>query len=188
MDASQLKPNDLKITQNDGKVRKLFIRPHTKEFLLRMSRHYEIIIFTAATKCYADQIRKILDPTDSIISHLLDRQVCFNPNKGTVTENKLPFIKDLRKLNRDLSQTILLDNSIYCFWYQINNGIPIVSYNKERKDDTELLKVSSYLMRLVGETDVRKKNQEYFKLEKYEEHVDARTLVEELYMNEDDDE
>lgn len=38
-------------------------------------------------------------------------------------------------------------------------------------------------MALVDETDVRKKNQEYFKLEKYEEHVDARTLVEELYMN-----
>ena len=38
-------------------------------------------------------------------------------------------------------------------------------------------------MALVDETDVRKKNQEYFKLEKYEEHVDARTLVEELYLN-----
>jgi hypothetical protein len=38
-------------------------------------------------------------------------------------------------------------------------------------------------MPLVYENDVRKKNQEYFKLEKYEEHVDARTLVEELYMN-----
>ena len=38
-------------------------------------------------------------------------------------------------------------------------------------------------MALVDETDVRKKNQEYFKLEKFEEHVDARTLVEELYIN-----
>ena len=141
MDPSEFNSNDLKITQNDGKVRKLFIRPHAHEFLARMSRHYEIIIFTAATKCYAEQIRKYLDPTDSIISHLLDRQFCFNPNKGASTENKLPFIKDLRKLNRDLSQTVLLDNSIYCFWYQINNGIPIVSYNKEKRDDTELLKV-----------------------------------------------
>lgn len=148
-----------------------------------MSRHYEIIIFTAATKCYAEQIRKVLDPTDSIIAHLLDRQFCFNPNKGSSNENKLPFIKDLRKLNRDLSQTILLDNSIYCFWYQINNGIPIVSYNKEKRDDSELLKVQNYLLGLVDEKDVRKKNQKYFKLEKYQEHVDARTLVEELYMD-----
>jgi TFIIF-interacting CTD phosphatase-like protein len=95
-----------------------------------MSRHYEIIIFTAATKCYAEQIRKILDPTDTIISHLLDRQFCFNPNKVSSSENKLPYIKDLRKLNRDLSDTVLLDNSLYCFWYQISNGIPILSYNK----------------------------------------------------------
>lgn len=152
-----------------------------------MNRYYEIIIFTAATKCYAEQIRKILDPTDSIISHLLDRQFCFNPNKGLSDREKLPYIKDLRKLDRDLSQTILLDNSIYCFWYQISNGIPIVSYNKERRSDTELLKVQKYLVKLIDESDVRKKNREYFKLQKYEEHVDARTLVEELYMNLDDE-
>ena len=136
-----------------------------------------------ATKCYAEQIRKILDPTDSIISHLLDRQFCFNPNKGVSSDSKLPYIKDLRKLNRDLSQTILLDNSIYCFWYQISNGIPILSYNKDKANDTELLKVEKYLLKLIHESDVRKKNREYFKLEKYEEHVDAKTLVKELYMN-----
>jgi TFIIF-interacting CTD phosphatase-like protein len=147
-----------------------------------MSRFYEIIIFTAATKCYAEQIRKILDPNNTIISHLLDRQFCFNPNSGSGKESKLPFIKDLRKLNRDLSQTILLDNSIYCFWYQINNGIPIISYNKEKQNDVELLKVENYLLQLIDVSDVRKHNREYFKLEEYEQHVDARTLVEELYM------
>lgn len=94
----------------------------------------------------------------------------------------MPYIKDLRKLDRDLSQTILLDNSIYCFWYQINNGVPIVSYNTERKDDTELLKVEDYLMKLAKVGDVRIQNREYFKLEEYEQHVDAITLVEELYL------
>ena len=142
-----------------------------------MSRYYEIIIFTAATKCYAEQIRRILDPTNTVISHLLDRQFCFNPNNSIGKQNKLPYIKDLRKLNRDLSQTVLLDNSIYCFWYQINNGIPIVSYNTEKQDDTELLKVENYLMKLIKVADVRIKNREYFKLEEYEQHVDARTLV-----------
>lgn len=100
-----------------------------------MSYHYEIIIFTAATKCYGEQIRKILDPENKIISHLLDRQFCFNPNNVNKKYNGLPYIKDLRRLNRDLKETILLDNSIYSFWYQINNGIPILSYNKEKQHD-----------------------------------------------------
>lgn len=123
-----------------------------------------------------------MDPTNTVISHLLDRQFCFNPNTASGKESKLPYIKDLRKLNRDLSQTVLLDNSIYCFWYQISNGIPILSYNKEKQDDIELLKVEKYLLQLINVSDVRKQNKEYFKLEEYEQHVDAKTLVEELYM------
>lgn len=130
-----------------------------------MSHHYEIIIFTAATRCYAEQIRKILDPRNEIISHLLDRQHCFNPNIVTKNSNGLPYIKDLRRLNRDLRETVLLDNSIYSFWYQINNGIPIVSYNKVKENDEELLKVQSYLISLIHVQDVRTVNKKYFKLE-----------------------
>ena len=77
---SELKEDELKIAQNDGMFRKLNLRPYARQFLERMSSLYEIIIFTAATKCYAEQIRSILDPTGTIISHLLDRQFCFNPN------------------------------------------------------------------------------------------------------------
>ena len=84
----------------------------------------------------------------------MDRRFCFNPNLGSA-ENKLPFIKDLRRINRDLSQTLLLDNSIYCFWYQIHNGIPIISYNKENHKDQEILKVEQYLLNLINEEDVR---------------------------------
>jgi len=40
----------------------LNIRPYCKEFLKKMSETYEIILFTAATKYYANQIKKILDP------------------------------------------------------------------------------------------------------------------------------
>ena len=58
------------------------------------------MIFTAATKNYAEQIRRILDPENRYISHVLDRQHCFNPNHKKI--GKLPYIKDLRSINRPL--------------------------------------------------------------------------------------
>lgn len=53
INAEEVSPSDLTITQNDGRLRKLHLRPYALEFLQQMSHHYEIIIFTAATKCYA---------------------------------------------------------------------------------------------------------------------------------------
>ena len=98
-----------------------------------------------------------------MVAHVLHREHCFNPNVNS-KETKLPFVKDLRRIDRDLKDTVLLDNSIYCFWYQIDNGIPITSYNKKNLKDTELLKVEDYLMRLLNERDVRVRNRETFKL------------------------
>jgi TFIIF-interacting CTD phosphatase-like protein len=31
-------------------------------------------------------------------------------------------------MNRDLSQIIIVDNSLYAFWFNIDNGVPITSF------------------------------------------------------------
>jgi CTD small phosphatase-like protein 2 len=50
-----------------------------------------------------------------------------------------PYIKDLRIMNRDLSQVILVDNSLYTYWFNVDNGVPITSFMGEQDD--ELLKL-----------------------------------------------
>ncbi|CDW89266.1 scp1-like small phosphatase 5 [Stylonychia lemnae] len=72
-------------------------------------------------KSYADLILNKIDPNNEYITHRLYRDSCLlTPDQQ--------YIKDLSRLGRDLSSTILVDNSILAFGYQLNNGIPIPSY------------------------------------------------------------
>lgn len=53
-------------------------------------------------------------------------------------------MKDLRIINRDLAQTVLIDNAAYSYAFQVDNGIPIIPYY-EGKIDFELKALQGYL-------------------------------------------
>jgi CTD small phosphatase-like protein 2 len=64
------------------------------------------------------------------------------------------YLKDLSVLDRDLSSSVLVDNSPHAFGYQVDNGIPIESWFDD-VHDTELLKLERFLRTLHGVDDVR---------------------------------
>ena len=66
-----------------------------------MAKYFELIIFTAATKEYADPLINLIDPKNKI-SHRFYRQ--------HLTEHEKIMIKDLSKIGRNLNSVIILDN------------------------------------------------------------------------------
>lgn len=129
-------------------------RPHLQEFLRKIHGKYEIVIFTASQKVYANELLNLIDPERKFFHHRLFRESCL-----AVEGN---FLKDLNVLGRDLSKTILVDNSPHAFGYQVDNGIPIESWFEE-VNDRELLKLERFLRSLLGKPhDVREAIREKF--------------------------
>jgi RNA polymerase II subunit A small phosphatase-like protein len=99
-------------------------RPGVWEFLRAMESLYEIVIFTASVKSYADQIIDMLD-TRGKGYHRLYRNHC---------QRSANFIKNLGMLGRDLKKVLIVDNTPQVYALNRENAIPIQSWFDDPSD------------------------------------------------------
>ena len=134
----------------------IFIRNGVTEFLKEANKYFDVGIFTASVKEYADAVISFLDPDNKLIKFSLYRNNCINFNDNFT-------VKDLRIFkNVDLKNIILIDNSMYSFAAQINNGILINTFINDRNDN-ELNNALDYLINyILPAQDVREVNEEFF--------------------------
>jgi CTD small phosphatase-like protein 2 len=78
------------------------------------------------------------------------------------------YIKDLRIIkNRSMKDLVIVDNAVYSFGFQLDNGIPILPFYDD-KNDEEMLHLVYYLKCLSQFDDVREQNRKAFQLKELE--------------------
>ncbi|CAK80463.1 unnamed protein product (macronuclear) [Paramecium tetraurelia] len=101
------------------------VRPYAEEFLEKLSKYYELVIFTAAQPDYANFIIDIIDKQKVVTSRLYREHTCYKDNI---------YLKDLSILGRSLERVIIVDNMPENFQLQPENGIYILSWTGDQND------------------------------------------------------
>ena len=124
----------------------LIVRPGYNKFISEIKKYFdEIFIFTSSQYSYAEEIIKLIDK-NKIISKIYSRKDCSFYNDI--------FYKDLNKIKKDLSRTIIVDNFPEAYLLQHFNGLPIPPFMGD-PNDNELLKLIPILEQLSKVKDVR---------------------------------
>lgn len=121
-----------------------------------MKKRYELIVYTASEKEYADSVINYIEGRNSYFAYRLYKNHCIHKS-GEYNCKHL----DLLCGNRDIKDIIIADNSMRNFVLSIRNGVPIKEY-KGSDDDKELIYLAKYMRVLEGENDVRNRIKEDF--------------------------
>ncbi|CAD8054536.1 unnamed protein product [Paramecium sonneborni] len=127
------------------------VRPGVEAFLESLSEYFEIVLWTASLKEYADPVMDIIDPQRRIQTRLY-RESC--------TQVKGGLTKNLNKLGRNLKDVIIIDNSQMSFMFQTENGFLIKDFISDQ-NDKELDQLLPFLIWLSQQSDVRPVSQLY---------------------------
>ncbi|OCK81747.1 hypothetical protein K432DRAFT_294810 [Lepidopterella palustris CBS 459.81] len=121
-------------------------RPHCDEFLRKVCKWYNLVVFTASVQEYADPVIDWLEVERKYFTGRYYRQHCTFRNGA--------YIKDLAQVEPDLSKVMIVDNSPMSYIFHEDNAIPIEGWISDPTDN-DLLHLIPLLEGLQYVTDVR---------------------------------
>jgi len=170
------------------------IRPFAYDCLKKAQQFYQVVVFTASHKSYADTVLDTLEREFKKAEYLTEEERELMEQAGSAAERssllrrikqnqklfdfrlyrdhciKTPegiFIKDLSIIrNRNLATVMIVDNAVYSFGFQLENGIPIIPFYSPQvnPDDQELKHLIYYFEQVHARDDVRLQNRVAFQL------------------------
>ncbi len=135
------------------------LRPNLREFLEDMEKRYELIVYTAASSDYADNVVNYIENKAKkrpLFTHILYGTQC-------IKMQGLCVFKYLNVLceGREIKNIVIVDNTVRNYALSIRNGIPIRDF-RGNENDQELVYLAKYLRMLAQEDDVRNRIKEDF--------------------------
>jgi RNA polymerase II subunit A small phosphatase-like protein len=150
---------DFKMESSNGSSYYTKKRPYLDQFLKFAFENFDIAVWTAASKDYAENILKNIGIDESNLKFLYTKENCTlrADNRNGSYTGQYYGIKNLNKLKRkgyDLDQVLIVDDVLETAENNWGNLIRIKPYTYER-EDTELLKLISYLEYIKNVNNVR---------------------------------
>jgi Dullard-like phosphatase family protein len=129
--------NDIKLNKNN--LIALIIRPGLIDFLQKMKKLYELILFSSGTSEYVTPIVKNIEKKEKFFEYILYRQhLTFDENGN--------FFKNLNLLNRNAKNILIVDDNYKNFKYHKLNGICIKPFYGDSYNDKNTLKILGNLL------------------------------------------
>lgn len=123
-------------------------RPHCDVFLSQVSKWYDLVVFTASMKEYADPV---IDWLESCFRGRFERRLY---RHNCVLRDGVGYIKDLSVIGKALEEVVIIDNSPTSYAMNEDNAIQVEGWISD-PSDTDLLNLLPLLEALRYSTDVR---------------------------------
>lgn len=125
----------------------LYKRPGAQDFLFEMGQYFEVVIFTDEPSAYAIPVINKLDKNQVVPYRLYRPETQYHEGK---------HVRDLSKLNRDLSQVLFISADPDAYMFQPENTLKLKPWKDDPSDTTlfDLLPMLQ-MIALKGVKDVR---------------------------------
>ena len=154
--------NTLVYILNENGSNSMILRPNLYEFLKKMKKIYELVLFSFGSPEYVDPIVNAIEKNEKYFEHRLYKQHC------VLYGNE--YVKDLSKIGRDLKKTLIVDILSKNFRLQIDNGICMKAFYGDCRKDKNTLKLLSNVLEDI-KYDADKTNDIRLSLKKKENFI-----------------